>query len=63
MDTLVALTAVQHPLDAETAYAPKPVHATVWRSPPAGPDDPCRNHRPENRRSFARTEAWVGVPS
>ncbi|MDB5970881.1 MAG: hypothetical protein JWQ90_3331 [Hydrocarboniphaga sp.] len=57
MDTLVVLTAIQHPLDPVTAYAPKPVRLSVSRV-----DDldaaiaACRASRPENARGLALTE-------
>ena len=57
MDALVVLTTLQHPLDPNPVYAPVPVHLTIWRSDRPGADDPCRIHRPENHRAFARTEA------
>lgn len=56
MNVLLALAACQHPLDPGTAWAPRPVRLTAWRSGPAGADDPCRLSRPENGRGFENTE-------
>ncbi|WP_428311717.1 urea amidolyase associated protein UAAP1 [Hydrocarboniphaga sp.] len=56
MDTLVVLTAIQHPLDSSTAYAPKPVKLSVSRV-----DDLdaaislCRTSRAENARGLELT--------
>lgn len=58
MNTLVVLNTCLHPLDDSPAYAPKPVHLTVWNSPPPGPDDVCRNSCPENQRGFILTERY-----
>jgi uncharacterized protein len=58
MNTLVVLNTCVHPLDDSTVYAPKPVHLTVWTSPPPGPDDYCRRFRPENERGFILTERY-----
>jgi urea carboxylase-associated protein 2 len=56
MDTLVALSSAPHPLDPAPVYAPRQVGIVAWHSGVAGPDDPCRNACPENRRGFANTE-------
>ena len=58
MNTLVVLNTCLHPLDPAPAYVPKPVHLTVWTSPPPAPDDLCRNSRPENQRGFILTERY-----
>jgi len=58
MNTLVILNTCVHPLDPAPVYAPKPVHLTVWKSPPPGPDDLCRISRPENGRGFILTERY-----
>jgi urea carboxylase-associated protein 2 len=59
MDTLAVLSNTPHPLDPERRYAPPRVDLTVWRGEPPGPDDECRISRPENRRGFILTEAYV----
>jgi urea carboxylase-associated protein 2 len=56
MNVLVVLNTCQHPLNPSPKYAPKPVRLTVMKTPPAGPDDFCRNFRGENQRSFTLTE-------
>ena len=58
MNALVVLNTCVHPLDPAPTYAPKPVHLTVWTSPPPGADDFCRNSRPENQRGFLLTERY-----
>ncbi|HEU0122974.1 MAG TPA: urea amidolyase associated protein UAAP1 [Bryobacteraceae bacterium] len=55
MKVLVLLAANHHPMEPGTVYAPKPVHLTVKRVPPPGPDDVCRVSRPENGRGFELT--------
>jgi urea carboxylase-associated protein 2 len=58
MNVLVVLTAVAHPLDPSPVYGPRPVRLLAWKVAPAGPDDPCRNSRPEARRAFENTEQY-----
>jgi urea carboxylase-associated protein 2 len=58
MNALVILNTCIHPLDPSPTYAPKPVHLTIFSSPPPGPDDFCRNFRPENERGFTLTERY-----
>lgn len=58
MNTLVVLNTCIHPLDTAPTYSPKQVHLTVWTSPPPGPEDFCRNSRPENERGFILTERY-----
>jgi uncharacterized protein len=58
MDILVLLTAVAHPLDPSTVYAPRPVEIVVSRGSAPGADDPCRNSRPEAKRAFENTERY-----
>lgn len=54
MDTLVVLTALQHPLDPAPGYAPKPVELAWMR---AGPEvaEHCRTSCAENARGFVNT--------
>lgn len=56
MDTLVVLTALQHPLDPNPQYAPKPVKLTWSRVESDGISILCRTSRPENGRGFHNTE-------
>jgi hypothetical protein len=58
MNVLTILNTCQHPLDPNPRYAPKPVHLSIRRAKPAGPDDPCRDSRPENSRGFTLTERY-----
>ena len=58
MDTLVALTALQHPMDPEPRYAPRPVDIAVFRARSDGITVPCRTSRPENGRAFHNTERF-----
>jgi uncharacterized protein len=58
MNTLVILNTCQHPMDPETAYAQRPVKLTIKQVEAPGPDDFCRNFRPENGRGFTLTERY-----
>lgn len=58
MDTLVVLTALQHPMDPNPAYEPRPVRLE-WGRPLVGDiDHACRHSRPENERAFHNTERF-----
>ena len=56
MDTLVVLTALQHPLDPNPAYSPKPVQLSWQQVQSDGISVLCRTSRPENGRGFHNTE-------
>ena len=56
MDTLVVLTALQHPMDPYPAYAPKPVQLSWHKVESDGISVLCRTSRPENGRGFHNTE-------
>ena len=56
MDTLVVLTALQHPLDPNPQYAPKPVQLSWQQVQSDGISVLCRSSRPENARGFHNTE-------
>lgn len=56
MDTLVVLTALQHPLDPNPHYAPKPIGLTWQQVASDGINVLCRTSRPENGRGFHNTE-------
>jgi urea carboxylase-associated protein 2 len=58
MNVLTILNTCQHPLDSAAHYDPKPVHLSIHRAAPPGPDDPCRVSRPENGRGFTLTERY-----
>jgi uncharacterized protein len=58
MNVLVVLTAVAHPLDPSTVYAPRPVELTLFEGAAPSADDPCKNSRPEARRAFENTERY-----
>jgi urea carboxylase-associated protein 2 len=56
MDTLVVLTAIQHPLDPATRYAPKPVQLSLSRVTDLDAAIAiCRNARAENARGLELT--------
>ncbi|WP_213880938.1 urea amidolyase associated protein UAAP1 [Pseudomonas sp. dw_358] len=55
MDTLVVLTALQHPMDPAPHYAPKPVQLTFLHAD-ASVAEHCRTSRPENERGFINTD-------
>jgi len=56
MDTLIVLTSLQHPMDPNPAYAPKPVQLSWHRVDSDGISVLCRTSRPENARGFHNTE-------
>lgn len=56
MDTLVVLTALQHPLDPNPQYAPKPIGLTWQQVASDGISVLCRTSRAENGRGFHNTE-------
>lgn len=56
MDTLVVLTALQHPMDPNPAYAPKPVQLSWHQVASDGISVLCRTSRTENGRGFHNTE-------
>ncbi|MBD9632302.1 urea amidolyase associated protein UAAP1 [Pseudomonas sp. PDM19] len=56
MDTLVVLTALQHPLDPNPQYAPKPIGLAWQQVASDGISVLCRTSRAENGRGFHNTE-------
>jgi len=56
MDTLVVLTALQHPMDPNPQYAPKPVQLAWSKVESDGISVLCRTSRAENGRAFHNTE-------
>jgi urea carboxylase-associated protein 2 len=56
MNLLVAVSNCPHPFDPRPDYAPGPVEATVWRSPPPAADDPARHNGEEAERGFINTD-------
>lgn len=56
MQTLVALSTCQHPLDPEPVYRPRSVLLTAVQAAPVTRDDECRTLCPENTRGFINTE-------
>jgi uncharacterized protein len=56
MDSLVVLTALQHPMDPNPDYAPKPVQLSWHKVESDGISVLCRTSRPENGRGFHNTE-------
>ncbi|WP_321798020.1 urea amidolyase associated protein UAAP1 [Caballeronia sp. J97] len=57
MNTLVVLTAIQHPLDPNPEYAPKPVKLTLGNASPEVAEI-CRTSCDENTRGFINTERF-----
>jgi len=60
MDTIVALSTAQHPLDPNEDYAPKPIQLEVVKSEPVSSDDACLRHKPQNERAFYNTAIYYG---
>lgn len=56
MDTLVVLTALQHPMDPNPVYEPKPLQLSWHKVESDGISVLCRTSRPENARGFHNTE-------
>ena len=56
MDTLVVLSALQHPMDPNPAYAPKPLQLSWHKVESDGISVLCRTSRAENQRGFHNTE-------
>lgn len=56
MDTLFVLTALQHPMDPNPQYAPKPVRLNWVQAISDGVTTAARSLRPENARAFHNTE-------
>jgi urea carboxylase-associated protein 2 len=61
MNVLVVLSNTPHPLAPSGKWDPPAVRLTVRAGLPSGPDDPCRNSRPENGRAFVNTESLCNV--
>ncbi len=57
MNVLAVLSNTPHPLSPAGAWSPPEVRLSVRPTPLPGPDDLCRNRRPENGRGFVNTEA------
>jgi hypothetical protein len=57
MNTLVVLTAIQHPLDPNPEYAPKPVKLALRAADPQVAEV-CRTSCDENTRGFINTERF-----
>jgi urea carboxylase-associated protein 2 len=58
MNTLIILNSCQHPMNPSSHYAQKPVQLILKKVESPGPDDVCRNFRPENARGFTLTERY-----
>ncbi|PAU88479.1 urea carboxylase [Pseudomonas sp. WN033] len=56
MDTLVVLTALQHPMDPNPVYAPKPVQLSWHQAVDDGITVLCRRTREENVRGLHNTD-------
>ncbi|PKM30542.1 MAG: urea carboxylase [Gammaproteobacteria bacterium HGW-Gammaproteobacteria-11] len=56
MDTLVVMTALQHPMDPNPQYAPKPVKLSWHRVADDGITILCRRTREENLRGLHNTD-------
>lgn len=56
MDSLVVLTALQHPMDPAPAYAPKPLQLSWHQVQSDSITLLCRTSRAENARGFHNTE-------
>ncbi len=59
MDTLVVLTALQHAMDPDPRYAPKPVQLTWLQAPDDAITTAFRASRGENDRALHNTERFL----
>ncbi|QCU89934.1 urea amidolyase associated protein UAAP1 [Thiomicrorhabdus sediminis] len=60
MDCIVSLSSVQHAMDPNAEYKPKPIELSVFKALPVAQDDPCRIHRGENERAYYNTKVFYG---
>ena len=58
MNTLVILNTCPHPMNPATEYPRRPVQLSIEKVAAPGPEDYCRNFRPENGRAFTLTERY-----
>lgn len=58
MDTLLVMTAIQHPMDPAPRYAPRPLGLQVYDGVDAALVERCRERCAENRRGLELTERW-----
>ncbi|OLS35165.1 urea carboxylase [Bacillus sp. MRMR6] len=59
MDVLLVLSNTPNPLDPNGTYTSAPIEITIADAEPLKVDDPCLNHRGENRRAFENTWEYV----
>jgi hypothetical protein len=57
MNVLVIISNCPHVLHPDTAYKPKPIQLTLWKSSAPAPDDLCRTANEEVIRGFINTDA------
>jgi uncharacterized protein len=57
MNVLAVVSNCPHVLHPNPIYQPKPIQLTIWKSPAATVDDPCRTANPEVIRGFINTDA------
>lgn len=58
MDTLVVLTALQHPMDPNPHYAPRPVHLALRDAQDEQMLEGCKTSRPENLRALQNIQRF-----
>ena len=58
MDAVVVLHTCPHPLDTTETYPRCDIRYRLFKLPPAGPDDLCRNACEENQRGFLNNELY-----
>ncbi|WP_437889280.1 urea amidolyase associated protein UAAP1 [Phytobacter sp. V91] len=59
MDVLVVLTALQHPMDPSTEYAPRPVQLSWRQAADENAAIRALHTRPENERAFTNTRLFA----
>jgi urea carboxylase-associated protein 2 len=58
METLVLFHTCPHPMNPAPEYPRRPITYQLLQAEPPGPDDYCRNFRPENARGFENNRIY-----
>jgi urea carboxylase-associated protein 2 len=60
MNVIVTISNCPHPLAPGGTFAPGPIDAIIWQSPPPAADDLCRTFGEEAERGFQNTDSLFG---
>jgi uncharacterized protein len=61
MDVLLVLSNTPNPLDTNSTYTSAPIDIKIADAEPLKEDDPCLNHRGENRSAFENTWEYLSL--